>query len=160
MCIWNPYLFWLGRYGQGLSFLKIGQTSRSRSLGQTFWYPWKGLVTRNVHMYMKALPLLVRKLWPRLKFFGSRSISRSRSLGQKFWYQWNGLVTGMYVLNMKALSLLVHIWPEIRTNQSTERRVYHRITCWLVVLRIHVVNWLGLGYKFRVWVRVSSIVFE
>ena len=31
-------------------FLKVGQTSRSRSLGQKFWYPWKGLVTRNVHM--------------------------------------------------------------------------------------------------------------
>ena len=31
-------------------FLKVGQISRSRSLGQTFWYPWKGLVTRNVHM--------------------------------------------------------------------------------------------------------------
>ena len=30
--------------------LKVGQTSRSRSLGQNFWYPWKGLVTRNVHM--------------------------------------------------------------------------------------------------------------
>ena len=31
-------------------FLKVGQTSRSRSLGQNFWYPRKGLVTRNVHM--------------------------------------------------------------------------------------------------------------
>ena len=31
-------------------FLKVGQTSRSRSLGQKFWYPWKGLVTRNTHV--------------------------------------------------------------------------------------------------------------
>ena len=31
-------------------FLKVGQTSRSRSLGQKFWHLWKGLVTRNVHM--------------------------------------------------------------------------------------------------------------
>ena len=30
--------------------LKVGQTSRSRSLGQNFWYAWKDLVTRNVHM--------------------------------------------------------------------------------------------------------------
>ena len=52
-------------------FLKVGQTSRSKSLGQKFLYPWKGLVTRNTHM--KSLPLLVRKLWPRLKFFSSRS---------------------------------------------------------------------------------------
>ena len=48
--IWKPYLFWLGSYGQGLSFLKVGQTSRSRSQGQNFWYPWKGLVTRNIHV--------------------------------------------------------------------------------------------------------------
>ena len=31
-------------------FLKVCQTSRSRSLGHKFWYPWKGLITRNVHM--------------------------------------------------------------------------------------------------------------
>ena len=31
-------------------FLKVGQMSRSRSQGQKFWYPWKGHVTRNVHM--------------------------------------------------------------------------------------------------------------
>ena len=31
-------------------FLKVGQTPRSRSLGQKFWYPWKGLATRNTHM--------------------------------------------------------------------------------------------------------------
>ena len=48
--IWKPYLFWLGSYGQGSSFLKVGQTSRSRLQGQKFWYPSKGLVTRNVHM--------------------------------------------------------------------------------------------------------------
>ena len=30
-------------------FSKVGQTSRSRSLGQKLWYPWKGLVTRNTH---------------------------------------------------------------------------------------------------------------
>ena len=42
---------------------------------------------------MKALSLLVRKLWPRLKFFKSRSNSRSRSRGQKLWYHVKGLVT-------------------------------------------------------------------
>ena len=47
-------------------FLKVGRTSRSRTLGNKFWYPCYGLVTRNVHM--KSLPFLVRKLWPRLKF--------------------------------------------------------------------------------------------
>ena len=38
---------------------------------------------------MKALSLLVIKLWPRLKFFKSRS----RSRGQKLWYHVKGLAT-------------------------------------------------------------------
>ena len=42
---------------------------------------------------MKALSLLVRKLWPRLKFFRRRSNFRSRSRGQKLWYHVKGLVT-------------------------------------------------------------------
>ena len=31
-------------------FLKVGQTSRSRSLGQKLWSDVKGLVTRNTHV--------------------------------------------------------------------------------------------------------------
>ena len=42
---------------------------------------------------MKALSLLVRKLWPRLRFFKSRSNFKSRSLGKKLWYNVKGLVT-------------------------------------------------------------------
>ena len=42
---------------------------------------------------MKALPLLVRKLWPRLIFFKVCQTSRSRSQGQKLWYQKKGLAT-------------------------------------------------------------------
>ena len=38
---------------------------------------------------MKALSLVVRKLWPRLKFFKSRS----RSRGQKLWFHVTSLVT-------------------------------------------------------------------
>ena len=41
---------------------------------------------------MKALLLLVRKLWPRLKFFKSHT-SRSMSFGQKLWLHVKGLVT-------------------------------------------------------------------
>ena len=113
--IWKPYLFWLRIYGQGKSFLKVGQISRSRSLGQKFWYRWKGLVTRNVHM--KALPLLVRKLWPRLKFLKVGQTARSRSLGQKFWYPWRGLVTRN--VHMKSLPLLVRkLWPRLKFFKS------------------------------------------
>ena len=42
---------------------------------------------------MKALSLLVRKLWPRLSFFKIGQTSRSRSRGQKLWYHVKGLVT-------------------------------------------------------------------
>ena len=42
---------------------------------------------------MKALLLLVRKLWPRLKVFFKNG-QTSRSLCQKFWYDVKGLVTG------------------------------------------------------------------
>ena len=40
---------------------------------------------------MKVLPLLVRKLCPRLKFLKEGQTSRSR--GQKLWYHVKGLVT-------------------------------------------------------------------
>ena len=47
--IWKPYLFWFESYGQGWSFSKVGQTSRSRSQGQKLCFHVKGLVTRNTH---------------------------------------------------------------------------------------------------------------
>ena len=63
-------------------FLKVGQTSRSRSLGQKCWYPYGSPTSSG------------KELWPRLKFFSKvGQTSRSRSLGQKFWYPWKGLVT-------------------------------------------------------------------
>ena len=42
---------------------------------------------------IKALSLLVRKLWPRLKFSKIGQTSWSRSQGQKLWYHVKGLVT-------------------------------------------------------------------
>ena len=41
---------------------------------------------------MKALPLMVLKLRPMLKFFKSKSKVKSRSQGQKLWYHVKGLV--------------------------------------------------------------------
>ena len=38
---------------------------------------------------MKALSLIIKKLWPMLKFFQR---SRSRSQVQNLWYRWKGLV--------------------------------------------------------------------
>ena len=52
---------------------------------------WK-VLSQGINMCnMKALTLLVRKLWPMLKFFKRRSTSRSQ--GQKLWYPVKGLVT-------------------------------------------------------------------
>ena len=69
-------------------FFKVGQSSGSRSLGQKFWYPWKGLAKGTYIFNMKALPPLVRELWPRIKFFESRSnfkvkVTRSKILVPK-----------------------------------------------------------------------------
>ena len=64
--IWKPYHLWFESYGQGSSSSKVGQTSRSRSQDQKFWYHVKGFVIRNTHM--KSLSLMVWKLWPRLEF--------------------------------------------------------------------------------------------
>ena len=41
---------------------------------------------------MKALPFLVRKLWPRLKFFKSRSNFKVKATRSKAWYYEKGLV--------------------------------------------------------------------
>ena len=41
---------------------------------------------------MKALPLMLFKLWPMLKFSKVGQSSRSRSQGQKLWYHAKGLV--------------------------------------------------------------------
>ena len=41
---------------------KVGQTSRSRSLGQKMWYSWKRL-SQGIHMSnMKAPPIIVHEL--------------------------------------------------------------------------------------------------
>ena len=42
---------------------------------------------------MKALLLLVRKLWPRFKFFKSRSNFKVKVTSEKLWYPAKGLVT-------------------------------------------------------------------
>ena len=42
---------------------------------------------------MKALPLLVKKLWPRLKFLKSRSNFKVKVTRSKIWYPLKGLVT-------------------------------------------------------------------
>ena len=56
-----------------LKFSIVDQTSRSRSRDQKLRYHMKGLVTRNTHVQYESPIPSGRKLWPRLKFFKSRS---------------------------------------------------------------------------------------
>ena len=49
-------------------------------------------MSQGKHKYnVKALPLLVRKLWPRLKFF--KNWSNFKVKVTRSWYPWKGLVT-------------------------------------------------------------------
>ena len=50
-------------------FFKVGQTSRSRLQGQKFWYPWKGLVTRNVHMKYESPTSSCKEAIAKVKVF-------------------------------------------------------------------------------------------
>ena len=70
-------------------FLKVGQTSRSRSLGQKFWYPWKGLITSNVHMKYES----PTSSGTRLKFFKRRSKFKVKVTRSKISVPMESLVT-------------------------------------------------------------------
>ena len=52
-----------------VSFLKVGQTSRSRSLSQKLWYDVKGLVTRNAQMQYESPSFLDLKVMAKVKVF-------------------------------------------------------------------------------------------
>ena len=69
-------------------FSKVGQSLRSRSRDQTFWYGQKGRATRNVHALYESIVSFSSKDNAKVKFlFKSRS---SESQGQMFWYQQKG----------------------------------------------------------------------
>ena len=56
------------------SFSKVGQTSRSWSCGPKLTVPCKRSCCQKEYTWnMKVLSLLVRTLWPRIKFFKSKS---------------------------------------------------------------------------------------
>ena len=50
-------------------FWTVGQTSRSRTLGETLWYGVKGLVTRNVHVKYESLIYTGSKVTAKVKVF-------------------------------------------------------------------------------------------
>ena len=95
---------------------------------------------------MKALSLLVGKLWPRLKFFKSRSnfkvkVTRSKNYGT----MWKVLSQGIYICNMEALSLLVRkFWPRSKFFKS---RSNFRVK----VMRSKIMMWKVLSQGIRMW---------
>ena len=56
-----------------LKFLKVGQTSRSKSQGQKLRYHVKGLVTRNTHVQYESPITSGNKVMAKVKVFKSRS---------------------------------------------------------------------------------------
>ena len=78
---WQPSL----NRSHGWSFWKVCHTLRPRSRGQNYSTVWKVLLQAIRMCNMKALSILVRKLWLRLKFFKSRSyfkvkVTKSKNL--------------------------------------------------------------------------------
>ena len=67
-------------------FLKVGQTSRSKSLGQKLWYIVKGLVTGNTHVQYESPITSGKKIIAKVTvFYLSRSnfkvkVTRSKIL--------------------------------------------------------------------------------
>ena len=54
-------------------FIKVGQTSRSKSTGQKLRYGVKGLVTRNTHVKYESPTSYGSLVMPKVKDFKSRS---------------------------------------------------------------------------------------
>ena len=68
---------------------------------------------------MKALSLVVRKLWPRLKFFESISNFKVKVMRSKITVPCEKSCHKEYMCNMKALSLLGRkLWPRLKFFKS------------------------------------------
>ena len=84
------------------------------------------VLSQGIHMCnMKALSLLVRKLWPRLKFF--KSGVKLQGQGHEvtnYGTMWKrSMSQGIHMCKIKALSLLVRkLWPRIKFLSTHTRR--------------------------------------
>ena len=122
---------------------------------------WKALsfLSQGIHMCnMKAISLLIRKLWQRLKFFKRRS----RSKGQKLWYHVKGLVTRnkhvQYespISSGKKVIAKVKIFQKWVKLQGQGHEVKNYGTIWKVLSQgIHMCNMKALSLLVRkLWQR-------
>ena len=108
---------------------------------------------------MKALSLLVRKLWPRLKIFKSRSNFKVKV--KHYSTLWKVLSQAKHMCNMKSLSLLVRkLWPRLKFFKS---RLYFKVkvknygTMWKVLSQaIHMCNMKAPSLLVRkLWPRLK-----
>ena len=59
-----------------------GHTPRSRSQGQKYWYPWKGLVTGNTHVKYESPTTYHSKVKAKVKVFLTDGQTDRRTDGQ------------------------------------------------------------------------------
>ena len=100
---------------------------------------------------MKALSLLVGKLWPRLKFLKVGQTSSSRSQGPNLWYHVKGLVTrNTHVQNESSITSglkdMAKVNFFVHTTDADGRAM--TLAPWTYLSRL--AKKLGSVYKFRV----------
>ena len=128
---------------------------------------WK-VLSQGIHMCnMKALSLLVWKLWTRLKFSKVGQTSRSRSQGQKLWYHVKGLVTRnthvqyespMISSGLKVMDKVKVFQKKVKL-QGQGHKVKNYGTMWKVLLQgIHMSNMKALSLLVRkLWPRLKFL---
>ena len=124
---------------------------------------WK-VLSQAIHMCnMKAPSLLVRKLWPRLNYFKSRSKFKVKNYGT-MWKVLSQAIHICNIMNMKALSLLVRkLWPRLKFFKSKSKfkvkvtRSKNYGSMWKVLSQaIHMCNMKALSLLIRkLWQRLK-----
>ena len=72
ICILKALAFLVWKLWPRIKFWKVGQTSRSRSLGQKLWHDVKGLVTMNAHMQYESPSSSALKVMAKVEVFEVR----------------------------------------------------------------------------------------
>ena len=115
-------------------FWYVGQRSRSMSQGQHFWYKWKDLIAKNVHVKYESHTCNGSNV--RIsRYVGQRSWSRSQ--GQTFWYR-KPSSKGMYMWSMKALPLIVQKLWHIKFSDI----IIYRSKVTVKVTRSNILVWM------------------
>jgi hypothetical protein len=95
----------------------LGQWSSSRLQGETRY----SLLSQWIYMWnMKALSVMVQKLWPRLKF--SKCRSKVTVKGSKYDTDEKVLSQGIHMWNIKAKPLMVQkLWPRLKFSKCRSK---------------------------------------